>query len=73
MVALNETTCHNWFRHFKSSDFDMKDKERAERPKLMKDAVLEALLDEDPEQTQEEFVESLGVARSTISMRLKAH
>jgi len=33
---------------------------------------LEALLDEDPCQTQEGLAESLGVVQSTISMRLKA-
>jgi len=33
---------------------------------------LEALLDEDLCQTQKELAESLGVVRSTISMRLKA-
>jgi len=43
----------------------MEDKERAERPKLVGDAELEALLDKDPCQTQEELVESVGVAQST--------
>jgi len=33
---------------------------------------LEALLDEDPCQMQEELAELLGVAQSTISMHLKA-
>jgi len=71
-AALSETTCRDWFRRFKSGDFDVEDKERAGRPKLVEDAKLKALLDEDPCQTQEELAESLGVAQSTISMRLKA-
>jgi len=50
----------------------VENKESAGRTKLFEDAELEALLDEDSYQTQEEFPESLGVARSTISMRLKA-
>jgi len=47
----------------------VEDKERAERPKLVEDAELEVLLDEDRCQAQEELTESLGVAQSTISMR----
>jgi len=38
---------HGCFRRFKSGDFDVEDKERAERPKLIKDVELEALFDED--------------------------
>jgi len=43
----------HWFRRFKTSDFDVEDKERAERPNLVEDAELEAF-DEDPCQTQAE-------------------
>jgi len=71
-AALPERTSHYWFRRFKSGDFDVEDKERARRAKLVKDAELEALLDEDPCQTQEELAKSLGIAQSTIFMRLKA-
>jgi len=70
-AALSEITCRDWFRRFKSGDFDVKDKEHAGRPKLVKDAELEALLDKDPCQTQKKLEKSLGVAQSTISMRLK--
>jgi len=51
----------DWFRRFKSSDFDVEDKECAGRLKLIEDAELEALLD--PCQTQEELEESLRVAQ----------
>jgi len=50
----------------------VEDKEYVGRPKLVENAELETSLDEDPCQTQEEFAESLGFARSIISMRLKA-
>jgi len=39
---------------------------------LVEDTELEAILDEDAYQTQEEVAESLEVTRSTIYMRLKA-
>jgi len=50
-AALNETMYHDWFRCFKSGDFDMADNEHIGRPKLVEDAELEALFDEDPCQT----------------------
>jgi len=46
-AALSETMCCDWFRRFKSSDFDVENKERAGRLKLVEDAELEALFDED--------------------------
>jgi len=52
------------------TDFDIskvvifiEDKERARRPKLVEDAELEALLDENPCQTQEKLAESLELLK----------
>jgi len=47
---------------------DVEDKERAGRPKLFENAELEALLNEDPCQMQEDLAESLEIAQSIISM-----
>ena len=55
--ALAERTCQKWFARFKS---DLKDEE------------LEALLDKDCCQTQEELTECLEVTQAAISKRLKA-
>ncbi|UYV70361.1 hypothetical protein LAZ67_7002670 [Cordylochernes scorpioides] len=54
-----------------SGDFDTRDKERRGRPIKFEDAELEALLDEDSSQTQEERSETLGVTQQAISNRLK--
>ncbi|EFN83814.1 Histone-lysine N-methyltransferase SETMAR, partial [Harpegnathos saltator] len=70
--ALSETTCRDWFRRFKNNDFDVEDKERSGAPKKFEDEELEALLDEDPCQTQNELAESLGVDHTTVAKRLKA-
>ena len=70
--ALSERTCQKWFARFKSGDFDLEDQERAGCPKKFEDAELEALLDEDPCQTQEELALSLEVTQQNISLRLKA-
>ena len=58
---ISETTCRDWFRRFKDGDFDVNDCPREKRPKTFEDAELEALLDEDPCQTQEELASALGV------------
>ena len=49
----------------------MEDEERPGQPKKFQDEELEALLDENCFQTQEELAESLGVTQVAISKRLK--
>ena len=71
-AALSETTCRDWFCRFKDGDSDVDDRPREGRSKTFEDAELEALLDEDPCQTQEELASALWVTRQAISMRLHA-
>lgn len=68
--APSKATCENWFRRFKNEDSDVSDKEHGKPPKKFEDAELEALLDEDPCQTEEELAETLNVDQSTVSRRL---
>lgn len=70
--APSNTTCKEWFRRFKDNDFDVCDKERPGQSKKFEDPELQALLDEDPCQTQKQFAEALGVCQKTITNRLKA-
>ena len=56
--ALAERTCQKWFARFKSGDFALEDEARPGQPKKFEDEELEALLDEDCCQTQEELAES---------------
>ena len=60
-----------WFYKFKNSEFDTEDKEHSGRAKVYEDAKLEALLDQDSCQTQEELASTLGVTQQAISQRLK--
>ena len=64
--ALAERTCQKWFARLKSGDFGMEDEERLGQPKKIEDEELEALLDEDCCQTQEELAESLRVTQAAI-------
>ena len=53
-ATLSEKSCREWFQKFKNGKFGIEDKERSGRPKVYEDAELEALLDQDSCQTQEE-------------------
>ena len=70
--ALGETQCKEWFRKFKSGNFDVQNEERGRPPKKFEDAELQALLDENDRQTQQQLAEQLNVTRKTVSLRLKA-
>ena len=52
-AASSERSCQ-WFQKFKNGEFDIEDRERSGRPKVYEDAELEALLDQNSCQTQEE-------------------
>ena len=70
--ALAERTCQKWFARFKSGDFALEDEERPGQPRKFEDEKLEALLNEDCCQTQEELAEYLGVSQAAILKCLKA-
>ena len=70
--ALSETTCSDWFRRFKSGDFNFSNKDRGKPPKKFEDAELQALLDEDSTQTLKQLAKALGVDQGSISKRLRA-
>ena len=69
--ALAELPCQKWFTRFKSGHFGLEDEELPGQPKKFEDEELEALLDEDCCQTQEELAGSLEVTQAAISKRLK--
>lgn len=70
--ALGKTQCFEWFKKFKSGDFDVRNEERGKPPKKFTDNELQVLLDEDDTQTQQELADQLNVTQKAISIRLKA-
>lgn len=70
--ALGKTQCFEWFKQFKSGDFDVSNGERGKPPKKFSDSELQALLDEDDTQSQQELADQLNVSQKAISIRLKA-
>jgi len=57
---------------FQGWRFQREDKPCSGQPKKFEDKELEALLEEDQSQTQEEFAESLRVTQQAVSVRLRA-
>ena len=64
-------TCETWFRQFKSGDFDLTDNEHPGVAKKFEDEELQALLNEDPTQSQQQLAQTLNVTRGAIFQRLK--
>ncbi|EFN77620.1 hypothetical protein EAI_04085, partial [Harpegnathos saltator] len=60
--------CEDWFKRFRSGDFDTDDKKRSERPKTSRRTpICKRLLDEDDTQTQDQLAEALNMTRQDIS------
>ena len=56
-TAPIDKSCREWFRRFKDGDFSVEDKPRFGQPKKFEDKELEALLEKDQSQTQEELAD----------------
>ncbi|GBP31266.1 Mariner Mos1 transposase [Eumeta japonica] len=69
--ALSDTTCRDWFPHFKNNDFELENKEPSGGPKKFEDEKLEELLDQEQCQTLTELGKTLQEDESTISKHLK--
>jgi hypothetical protein len=67
---VSHNTCKYWFYRFKDNDFDMSDHPRSGTPQKLEANNLEALLNENPSQAQEELAEQLEVDQATVSRRL---
>ena len=70
--ALGKSQCFEWFKQFRSGNFDVRNEERGRPPKKFQDSELQALLDEDDAQTQQQLADQLNVTREAVSIRLKA-
>lgn len=69
---LSVTECCHWFCRLKHRGFDVDDCFSEKSPKTFKDAGLEALLEEDPYQTQIEPASTLRVTVQAFSKRFGA-
>jgi len=70
--VLGKSQCFEWFKKFKSGDFDVRNEEREKPPKKFEDSELQALLDEDDAQTQQQLADQLNVTQEAVSVHLKS-
>ena len=70
--ALGKSQCFEWFKKFRCGNFDARNEERGRPPKKFQDSELQALLDEDDAQTQQQLADQLNVTREVVFIRLKA-
>jgi len=70
--ALGKSQYFEWFKKFRSGDFDERNEERRKPPKKFEDSELQTLLDEDDAQTQQQLADQLNVTREAVSIRLKS-
>ena len=71
-LKIGVRTCETWLRQFKSGEFDLTDNEYPDAAKKFEDEALQALLDEDPTQSQQQLAQTLNVTRGAIFQSLKA-
>ena len=69
--VVSKSTCKFWFRRFKEDDFDVSDRERSGAPQKVTNNELQALLDQNSCQTQNELAQQLGVTQQDISICLR--
>ena len=69
--ALGKSWCFKWFKKFKSDDFDVRKEKLRRPPKKLIEAELQALLDENDDQTQQQLTDQLNVTREAVSIDLK--
>ncbi|UYV62817.1 hypothetical protein LAZ67_2002026 [Cordylochernes scorpioides] len=61
--ALSKSQCYRWFKKFQSGDFELDNEPHGKPPQKFEDAELQALLDEDSTQMQEQLAKQLQVSQ----------
>ena len=67
---MDVSTCHRWFRKFKSGDFNLEDKERTGQPMKIDVHLLYELVEENPGLNTTELGAILEVDPETVSLHL---
>jgi len=68
--VVSHTTCKRWYQKFRQGDFILEDEPRAGCPQKIETDELQALLDINSAQTEQELAEQFGVTQQAISVRL---
>jgi len=68
--TVSHITCKIWYQKFRQGDFNLQDEPRAGRPKKIETGELQALLNINSAQIEQELVEQLGVTQQALSVHL---
>jgi len=68
--APSQATAYRWFKRFKSSDFDMEDKQRSGRPSKLNDEELKKIVEEEPKTSVRELALKLQEPQTTVYRHL---
>jgi len=71
MLLVNHSALSD-LKNSKVMILNVRNEERGKSPKKFKDSELQALLDEDGAQTQQQLADQLNVTREVVSIRLKS-
>lgn len=69
--AISDSTCHKWFAHFRSGDFNVDDAPRSGRPTKADDDQILTLVRKNPHLTTQEIADRFKIDRTTVGDRLK--
>jgi len=70
VIMLFKSQCYAWFTKLKSGYFDVRNEERGRPPNKFADSELQALLDEDEAQRQQQLADQLNVTREAVFIHL---
>ena len=71
MLLVNHSALSG-LKNSEAAIFDARNEERGRPPKKFRNSELQASLDEDDAQTQQQLADQLNVTREAVSIRLKA-
>ena len=69
--VLTERQCQNWFKKFRSGNFDVEDSSRSGRPVEADEDIIKALIDSNRRITTREIAQTLHLSNSTVHDHLK--
>ena len=62
--SLTECQCQNWFAHFRSGDFDLKDAPHSGRPTQVDDDKIKAMIENNRRSMTREIAEKLNISHT---------
>lgn len=69
--ATSVQTIRSWFRRFRTSNFNLKDKKHSGRPFITNTKLIKAMVNENPRYIIQELADILNIPRTTVHDNLR--